>query len=723
MSNDQARDDHPRINMNWMCHQLPTAGNGNSTDNGKGNQCQSSTGEMRAGRIVTGQGQAQSGNMHTSNGSGSIFTSDPINSLQFQGIVTSNNTQTNPMAMHGSIFADGDLPTCQVKTGESLSTTLSSLPSIKSSFLYNENKPEHRVLGIRQLAADKQSNSFSPNGRVYGNNNILRNSKNMMSSLSSSNVHNRSHSEPPLNFFTTAGEESCCGANTNTPTLANQRQSDGSNNYKPFGLNDMLGGSSGGGSGRNRSHSEPLLNLFDESTMSGEGPNVSDANETADAWLGSTTVGWSSPPPKDKTSDRQANSVPFLETRKICGGQTEISRTKCNRTSCAKVKRSRSADPMEMFGNHRNGSEKPKRRRSAPMLSQDIFDDIFDEPELHASRTDDFAPLVVAAPQSPQGSLDLISMLLGVENENSSKTNNDDQIPRSTRQIASMKPEETIQQRPDYESIYHAMHQTKTNFQSTSQQNLPITSSSLTREQFPSSNSNMDMFERQRVMDSVAKQPIYATDNQSQSPSHLSIDNSDDLTLVLSAVKETQTNLRTLQPLVIQLGDPKAMEDISTAFKMTASSSQFVMASDLSSAYSSLNDAWATIKKLEDRLVQRPSQLEQQILPQAELEGAPMPNNPSEMRRTNSLQNTMVLCNNTFIPISEAEEREQEVKTQNLPSKDNAKAKMEKECLLLEDLPPPSPSPEIIMKRLKVLMDRTQLSQKQLQVRTILTLL
>eukprot|EP00585_Thalassiosira_rotula_P010629 CAMPEP_0196158164 /NCGR_PEP_ID=MMETSP0910-20130528/45326_1 /TAXON_ID=49265 /ORGANISM="Thalassiosira rotula, Strain GSO102" /LENGTH=269 /DNA_ID=CAMNT_0041422997 /DNA_START=1 /DNA_END=807 /DNA_ORIENTATION=+ len=89
-----------------------------------------------------------------------------------------------------------------------------------------------------------------------------------------------------------------------------------------------------------------------------------------------------------------------------------------------------------------------------------------------------------------------------------------------------------------------------------------------------------------------------------QDPPPLSINNSEDLTLVLSAVKETQTNLRMLQPLVMQLADPSAMEDLATAFKITATSSQCVLASDLPDAYSKLNYAWAKIKKIEGRLAQ-----------------------------------------------------------------------------------------------------------------------
>lgn len=98
-------------------------------------------------------------------------------------------------------------------------------------------------------------------------------------------------------------------------------------------------------------------------------------------------------------------------------------------------------------------------------------------------------------------------------------------------------------------------------------------------------------------------------------PPPLSMDNSEDLTLVLSAVKETQSNLRLIQPMVMQLGDPIAMEDIAKAFKLTASSSQFVLTSDLPSAYTALEQAWATMRHLESqftKVMQHREQTQQQ---------------------------------------------------------------------------------------------------------------
>lgn len=85
-----------------------------------------------------------------------------------------------------------------------------------------------------------------------------------------------------------------------------------------------------------------------------------------------------------------------------------------------------------------------------------------------------------------------------------------------------------------------------------------------------------------------------------------------DLSLILSAVKEAQTNLRTLQAIVIQLGDPQALEDIANAFGVAALSSQFILASDLPNAYAQLNKVWMIIKKVNDVLAYKAMQ--QQVL-------------------------------------------------------------------------------------------------------------
>ena len=256
-------------------------------------------------------------------------------------------------------------------------------------------------------------------------------------------------------------------------------------------------------------------------------------------------------------------------------------------------------------------------------------------------------------------------------------------------------------------------------------------------------------------------------------PPPLNINNSEDLTLVLSAVKETQTNLRTLQPMLMQLGDPVAMEDIAKAFKITASSSQFVLASDLPSAYSALNEAWAKIKKLEDRLAEGQHNPQPQGMPvafrgpgvmmgrhpmgelpqsvmQSELAGGPLqqpPPNSNNAAFTNKSPISdaqiaaLLASNNSYVPVDKMKRKAKEKTKQKSPTspksgpkakvaslKSSLKAKFKKansrepspskvRVTELKDLPVQNrDDPDVIMKRLQGLMERTQNSQKQLQV-------
>jgi len=131
-----------------------------------------------------------------------------------------------------------------------------------------------------------------------------------------------------------------------------------------------------------------------------------------------------------------------------------------------------------------------------------------------------------------------------------------------------------------------------------------------------------------------------------------------------------------------------------------------------------------------------------------------MADNPLVIGMSNPLQNpSIILSNNTYVPIVHTKKKKMEtksgldhqlaeattptsgpkpvvdvrsVKPPSSPSKNKAKARNKKESpppspvekvVELEDLPPANKdNPEIIMKRLQGLMDRTQVSQRQLQV-------
>ena len=262
-----------------------------------------------------------------------------------------------------------------------------------------------------------------------------------------------------------------------------------------------------------------------------------------------------------------------------------------------------------------------------------------------------------------------------------------------------------------------------------------------------------------------------------------------DFTLALFAVQETQTNLRTLQPMIMQLGNLAAMEEISIASKLTASSSQYILANDLPSVYSCLNGAWERIKKLEDLISMSAAMGRQQQEPQqqqsqgghndlSELQmmlthggtGAlspggggggvashaspmaaltthcpplpplqPIPNNndifakfvlataheneiagqesrsASELGMVSSTSRDEPIMVNMMSPKRTSKSKLCTSLTQSLTSLPSSGKNVD-----VQDLPPPSNTdPEIIMKRLQALMERTQMSQKRLQVSSV----
>ena len=249
-----------------------------------------------------------------------------------------------------------------------------------------------------------------------------------------------------------------------------------------------------------------------------------------------------------------------------------------------------------------------------------------------------------------------------------------------------------------------------------------------------------------------------------------------DFTLALFAVQETQTTLRTLQPRIMQLENLAAMEEISIASKLTASSSQYILASDIPNVYACLNGAWEKIKKLEDlfRAIpvghqQQPSQGQnlselQMMLTHGSSEAsssgamtnysspmgnpfplcAPLPpleptgvtHDPfSQFVLAAAHENERVgqptseavmpftpsgkpIIVNTFSPLPMQECKEINTKAE-APSTNSSPSSLPSPAKTadLKDLPPPSNTdPGIIMKRLQALMERTQMSQKRLQV-------
>ena len=200
--------------------------------------------------------------------------------------------------------------------------------------------------------------------------------------------------------------------------------------------------------------------------------------------------------------------------------------------------------------------------------------------------------------------------------------------------------------------------------------------------------------------------------HQAHHPRPPSVANSEDLNLLLIAVKQAQTNLLMLQPRVARLGDPMLMEDIANAFNIAVSSAKSVRAADLLDAYALLNKVWERIRKLEDRL-------EQGRL------GPPCSDRFAQSAHDVPLQAPSVVSpNGTHIPLSQWKKRmvsdgSVEMNRIITPPGGPSPSLSPVGCSVGSDFLPPlnKDDPEVIMKRLNYFMKRTQKSQKRLQVR------
>ena len=170
--------------------------------------------------------------------------------------------------------------------------------------------------------------------------------------------------------------------------------------------------------------------------------------------------------------------------------------------------------------------------------------------------------------------------------------------------------------------------------------------------------------------------------------------NEDEYINMVAAIKETQMNLQTLHPIVAQQQDRQGIENFAKALELTATCTQFVLISQFQTAQSLLNQAWLHIKIIENRLAS-PG-------PVGPLSAsASLANDPSSEPLLGCPSGPLRL------PTQKAK-----VRKKKKPQKP-----LEKEVVPeLMELPPPSKDdPEIIMTRLNALMERTLMSQKQLQ--------
>jgi hypothetical protein len=168
--------------------------------------------------------------------------------------------------------------------------------------------------------------------------------------------------------------------------------------------------------------------------------------------------------------------------------------------------------------------------------------------------------------------------------------------------------------------------------------------------------------------------------------------NEDEYINMVAAIKETQMNLQTLHPIVAQQQDRQGIEHFAKALELTATCTQFVLISQFQTAQSLLNQAWLHIKIIENRLA------------------SPGPVGPLSSASA-SLANDPSLLDCPSGPLRLPTQKAK------VRKKKKSQKPLEKEVVPeLMELPPPSKDdPEIIMTRLNALMERTLLSQKQLQ--------
>jgi len=164
--------------------------------------------------------------------------------------------------------------------------------------------------------------------------------------------------------------------------------------------------------------------------------------------------------------------------------------------------------------------------------------------------------------------------------------------------------------------------------------------------------------------------------------------NENALANILDAVTETHNNLQILQSAVARCQDPKAVESITRAFELTSACSQFVLLSQYDTAHNLLNQAWTHIKVVESRL---------------SLSGVPTSNFTAGLGQ-NRYELPLMASIDKPLCLPQKSKKKKAVKT--------PKPKTPK----LEELPPQNKDdPEIIMTRLNALMERTIMSQKNLQ--------
>jgi hypothetical protein len=389
-----------------------------------------------------------------------------------------------------------------------------------------------------------------------------------------------------------------------------------------------------------------------------------------------------------------------------------------------------------------------KKNNSAPILSAEFFDTMFDDnrgalapPRNKNQEQDDVA----------QDELDMfVNRMFKTEKPNQShnqvwSSTGDHQRSRPFDALASFQTiADRINGNTQNGQLNYASHQNN----STQEESLALYNMLFTGENTSAGrdSANSQYFSLPQTMDN----PNMNFSGQNLLNSNLAAPSScdDAIVFVLNAVKATQNQLQTLHPLVIKSGNVAAVEETARAFKTTALASQHILASDLPNAVAVLSKAQSSIEVIWAKISgsmgggQRAQILRADganVVSGTDIltnNGAHTMNTPSNGRDSdsvcssvtgaslNSRSNTAENMIQTVQVKSSGFDGQSAMSTaSNRSQRSSGSGRSRRsggsrgsDCPDLKDLPPQDTSnPDIIMARLKGLMQRTQHSQKELQ--------
>ena len=330
--------------------------------------------------------------------------------------------------------------------------------------------------------------------------------------------------------------------------------------------------------------------------------------------------------------------------------------------------------------------EKPKRRRSAPVPTEEILFELGERgtneyredkglPSSFSAHTMSDDDALVETSSSRQTS-DLMQMILGMKNVDSvgADVAGRDSIPLTTNAFPGLYVSPLNQYLPTNQQMQSSpSNNCDMNFNPT-YTNQPMQQS--INVPHPAQNDGLSAFSGHQSMMPLQQSPVDPLNPNTP------LINENELANILDAVTETHNNLQILQSAVDRFKDPVAVECITKAFELTAACSQFALLTQYDAAHNTLNQAWSHIKIVESRL------------------SSPEATGLDDSSRSEPMTpfHDKPLC----LP-----QKSKKKKTAKAP-----KAKANKST----ELPPQSKDdPEVIMTRLKALMERTVMSQRNLQ--------